>query len=184
MIKLKDILLEIGDASARKYQWTRHQIGDNPPYYRFTSDSGLSYQVFFSGSGGEYDVSFHTIDPETGHDNSTAMDTHKNEQYQIMATVVDIIKDFKLESPTPIELLDILPDKTDNDSEGFDNNRRYRMYAAYIEKLRWDIGDIRDVHYEDDSIEIRFDVDMVIRDRMKNRHGNKTEFDATGIKDK
>ena len=177
MIKLKDILLEIGDASARKYQWTRHDVGykETPPYYRFKSASGLSYQVFFSGGYGQYDVSFHTVDPETGHDNPSAEDTHANEQYQIMATVVDIIKDFKLNSPTPIELLDILPDKTDHDSEGFDNNRRYRMYAAYIEKLRWDIGDIRDVHYEDDSIEIRFDLDMVIRDRIK--HGTSNEAD-------
>jgi len=178
MIKLKSILFEIGDASAKKYVWSRHQIGDNPPYYRFTSDSGLSYQVFFSGSGGEYDVSFHTIDPETGHDNSTAMDTHKNEQYQIMATMVDIIKDFKIHSPTPMKLLDILPDKTDNDTEGFDDNRRYRLYAAYIENLRWDIGDIRDVDYNNDGIEIWFDEDMVAKNNIN------TKYDFTGIKDK
>ena len=29
MIKLKSILFEIGDASAKKYVWSRHQIGDN-----------------------------------------------------------------------------------------------------------------------------------------------------------
>ena len=96
------------------------------------------------------------------------MDTHKNEQYRIMATVVDIIKDFKNESPTPLEQLDILPDKTDYDYGGFDNNRRYRMYAAYIEKLRWDIGDIKDVEYSADDITIYFD---------------DVQYDTTGIKD-
>jgi hypothetical protein len=169
MIKLTSILQEIGDASAKKYPWRRSQIGNNPPYYRFTSDSGLEYQVFFSGNYGQYDVSFHTIDKETGHDNPSAMDTHKNEQYRIMATVVDIIKDFKNESPTPLEQLDILPDKTDYDYGGFDNNRRYRMYAAYIEKLRWDIGDIKDVEYSADDITIYFD---------------DVQYDTTGIKDR
>ena len=180
MIKLKDILLEIGDASARKYQWTRHNIGykETPPYYRFKSASGLTYQVFFSGSDGQFDVSFHTVDPETGHDNPSAQDTHANEQYQIMATIVDIIKDFKIHSPTPMKLLDILPDKTDHDTEGFDDNRRYRMYAAYIERLRWDLGDVRDVDYNNDGIEIWFDEDMVAKNNIN------TKYDFTGIQDK
>ena len=96
------------------------------------------------------------------------------EQYAIMSTMVDIIQDFRNnQSPEPVEQLDIVPDKSGTDSDGFNYNRRYKMYAAYIEKLRWMLG-IKDVDYDSEIITIEFELD----------YPSKHPYDSTGIKDK
>ena len=171
MIKLKSILAEIGDMSVPGYHWTTSTVPSNSTSdntYKFKSKSGLTYEVLFSGRYGLYDVSFYTISDD-GHESGTSQVTNMGEQYAIMSTVVDIIQDFRKEAPEHIEQLDILPDKSGYDYSGFDNNRRYKMYAAYIEKLRWSLG-VKDVEYQADGLTIYFDDDH--------------QFDSTGIKDK
>lgn len=174
MIKLKDILKEIGDASVPGYSWTlKPGSGFGGYFYQFETDSGLTYEVTFAGSYGTYDVSFYTIDKD-GDEMSTSEETNMGEQYGIMSTMVDIIQDFRNnQSPEPVEQLDIVPDKSGTDSDGFNYNRRYKMYAAYIEKLRWMLG-IKDVDYDSEIITIEFELD----------YPSNHPYDSTGIKDK
>lgn len=139
MIKLRDILNEVGEGTATPYKFKYMPLkGDSVRNklrhaYRFITDSRLQYEVnvfkiiprytenttltvMFSVVGGKYEDI-----------------TNKGEQYKIMATVIDIIKaDIELlakEGNPPVKMIEFTPEKADAT-----DNRRAKFYKAYIQK--------------------------------------------------
>lgn len=143
----------------------KHPGDDNKPwtadlsfFYNFENDKGYKYKVNFMGwvkvsdeyysrglrraLGGEknagpkevtfdssYNVSF---DVEFGQEE----ETNFQEQYRVLATVVQCVRDFIEQAdktPIPVKQLDIVPKAGEGEEKGMDN-RRGRFYLAYIQK--------------------------------------------------
>lgn len=119
------ILSEIGEATARPYSWNLIDEPDaeNDEYeYTFETDSDLYYVDIETEDRNEWEVIYKT---DTG-DYRTV--TNKGNVLRVMATIIDILKDF-IERENPRKII-IQPSKTTEDDE-----RRLKMYMAYIEKL-------------------------------------------------
>jgi hypothetical protein len=178
MIKLKNVLKEIGEASAKPYKWkaeysiqntldniqlvadetfkgpTSTRVTDALNYdYHFTSDqTGTKYTITIDMMVGrilklpflkptkpitkkkyflECTVAFDT-------DRNTMEDTNLNEQYRVMATVVDCIKDFitGVESSELFRIneIGIFPKADDETRRSSIGSKRGKLYKAYIEK--------------------------------------------------
>lgn len=114
MIKLKDILREIGEANIAPFNWTKTS-GDSPQQfkekmgmevfeegydtiitYKFTTDKGTQYVVDLQieedkewEKGIECEIDFSISDVEGKH---LPMDaTNRHEQYAVMSTITDIL---------------------------------------------------------------------------------------------
>ena len=62
--------------------------------------------------------------------------TNFQEQYRVLATVVQCVRDFVEQAdktPIPVKQLDIVPKAGEDEEKGMDN-RRGRFYLAYIKK--------------------------------------------------
>ena len=181
MIKLKDLIKEIGDASATPYKWearnsmedTLYNIKDaadkvfSKPsstrvidvqnyYYDFRStETDVEYEIVIENWAGkvtnlsflkgkpkpkkkyfiESSVSFDIIDNSSEEEMTI---TNLNEQYKVMATIVDCIKDFinQIEASESFQLneLHIFPKADVADTMSSIDSKRGRLYKAYIEK--------------------------------------------------
>ena len=142
MIKLMDILKEIGDATmAVDYQKTRTlKIND------------YSTLIIYNFKIGEdtYEVSTYLNPVEKGSDNITmsvefnmggytSSRTNRGVQYQVMSTITQMLKDYINEHPEVVEIV-YVPIK--NNSE---DDAREKLYKAYIKK------NIPDWKYSKDS---------------------------------
>jgi len=138
MIKLKDILTEVGEGTATpyKFKFKKSTFGGKERSYAFTTDSSLEYEASltslmstknFTSLKTNLYVSFKTV---TG-DYSDV--TNKGEQFKIMATVIAIIKaDIEFlakEGNPPVKVIKFAPEKSDDN-----DNRRANFYKAYIQK--------------------------------------------------
>jgi hypothetical protein len=99
-----------------------------------------------------YNVSF---DVEFGQEE----ETNFQEQYRVLATVVQCVRDFIEQAdktPIPVKQLDIVPKAGEGEKKGMDN-RRGRFYLAYIKKqVKTLPGDWSVVKmYGDDGVKIR-----------------------------
>ncbi len=104
MIKLKDILLEIGDLSAGYYDVTGPLFeagGKRYTKYKFNTDSGLRYDVVFYYTRADVEVWFETfgnVKPEDPQFSGDKLDmsktTDKGELYKVMATTFGIIEHY------------------------------------------------------------------------------------------
>lgn len=149
-------------------------------FYDFENDKGVKYSVNFRGwaqvsdnyfsyglrkaLGGDnvepnkvtfdsaYNVSF---DVEGGGE----QETNFQEQYRVLATVVQCVRDFIEQAdktPIPVMKLDIIPKTGEGEEKGMDN-RRGRFYLAYIKKQvktlpgNWSVINI----YGDGGVEIK-----------------------------
>ncbi len=155
MIKLIDILNEIGDASAKKYKWTIDRGSTTPQEYanyiefstpqdittyQFTTDKGTKYTVEMDyGWSDRYeglivDVNFWAHD-EYGIDSEMSV-TNLGEQYEIMATVTDIVISWinEWDKHVPIGKVIIAPKSEEDEDTSFGNttSKRGKMYALYI----------------------------------------------------
>lgn len=136
MIKLRDILKEIGEGTATPYKFKYIPLkGDSDRHrYRFTTDSKLEYHVdLFNKLDREdrYTILTVMFNVMGGLDYSQI--TNRGEQYKIMATVINIIKaDIELiakEGYPTVKKVEFTPEKNnDNDT------RRASLYKAYIQK--------------------------------------------------
>lgn len=119
--KLMKQLDEIGDSSVPPYKWHK------------TPQSVGSMEWFaFDADGMEYKVLIHTKSDEIGidyfADDDTEVVTNQGNQYKIMSTVMDIVRD-KLDRDPNIKVISFVP------SQNFDNDkRREKFYTAYIKK--------------------------------------------------
>ena len=133
MIKLKDILNEVGEGTATpyKFKFKKSTFGRTVLHkersYAFTTDSNLEYEVSLTSLKTDLYVSFKTV---TG-DYSDV--TNKGEQFKIMATVIAIIKaDIEFlakEEDPPVKVIKFAPEKADDNDD-----RRANFYKAYIQK--------------------------------------------------
>jgi hypothetical protein len=184
MIKLSEILKEIGEASADALQWTTNDNPANdfkrisrskwPSYtiktiytakseidptlkYDITFDTQLkrddpnskSYKVFNSSSdwvSADKIISRTNVGFKVSTDlNNTFAETNLNEQYRLMATVIECILDFvsKVEG-LKIEVEDhmytvvvdklLFAPKADNADDISMNSRRARLYTIFVKK--------------------------------------------------
>jgi hypothetical protein len=130
MIKLIDILNEIGDATmAVDYQKTRTKIND---YYTL---------IVYNFKIGEdlYEVDTYVSPIEKGSDNTRmsvsfnmggypSTRTNRGVQYQVMSTITQILKDYINEHP---ELVEIEYEPLKNSSL---DDTREKLYKAYVKK--------------------------------------------------
>jgi hypothetical protein len=160
MIKLKNILLEIGEGTAKpyKYKLTRTEsdpdFGDYFRLYEFVTDLGTHYEVMF-----EIEEDFSKDEPwefmniEFGVDEKDGggvdykVETNRGEVFRVMATIVDITKSI-LKERKNIKTLTFSGAKKDED-----DNRRNKLYMAYIKKH---IPNVKNV--EVDGSEVKVDI--------------------------
>lgn len=127
MIKLKSILKEVGEGTAKPYKYSVEFEDDEEVKYNFQTDSGLKYEISLfqaprSRTNHRLVVAFKT---QTGNYEEL---TNKGEQFRIMATVVDAIKKYLVKAPKVSDISFTPAKETGND------DRRATLYKAYIAK--------------------------------------------------
>ena len=154
MIRLKDILYEIGDASAKPFAFKKTD-GDSAEEYKGNDMTELIYE-FTTDKQTKYTVSIdldamrtpRTISSEVDFGAQTAGggysldDTNMGEQYRVMSTIKDIVFDFieEWQEHWYIHNLEVAPIKStdgdDDDTDSIDgvDSRRGKLYLAYIKK--------------------------------------------------
>ena len=160
MIKLKNILLEIGEGTAKpyKYKLTRTEsdpdFGDYFRLYEFVTDLGTHYEVMFEieedyskDEPWEFMNIEFGVDEKDGGGVSYKVETNRGEVFRVMATIVDITKSI-LKERKNIKQLTFSGSKKDED-----DNRRNNLYMAYIKKH---VPNIKNV--EVDGSEIKVDI--------------------------
>jgi len=154
MIKLKDILYEIGEASAKPFAFKKTS-GDSAEEYKGNDSNNVVYE-FTTDKQTKYLVSIdqspmrtpRTISSEVDFGAQTAGggfsldDTNMGEQYRVMSTIKDIVFDFieEWQEHWYIHNLEVAPIKStdggDDDTDSIDgvDSRRGKLYLAYIKK--------------------------------------------------
>ena len=127
-----DSLNEVGDATQKPYSWTRRVSEDEDDGliegvdYRFTTDLDTNYVAFFQMVGPmEYEFGFNIPG------GNQAQTSNKGELFRVMATMVAIMKDFMDLMGNDWSEISFSGSK---DPSRFDDNRRDKLYMAYIKK--------------------------------------------------
>lgn len=160
MIRLKDILFEIGDGGSKpyKYKLTRTEsdpdFGDYFRLYEFVTDLGTHYEVMFEieedyskDEPWEFMNIEFGVDEKDGGGVSYKVETNKGEVFRVMATIVDITKSILKERKNIKQLTFSGAKKSEDD------NRRNNLYMAYIKKH---IPNVKNV--EVDGSEVKVDI--------------------------
>ena len=153
MIKLIDILNEIGDSSAQKYDWRfkgKHVTSDVINLdYEFKTDSDIQYFVKLTvrespstSSAFEMMVAFGVgksiIKKAFGDKKPFAQVVNKGELYRVMATVIDIVKDGiekMAQDDYPVKIILFKPEQEKETATGFKvTDQRAKLYMAYIKQ--------------------------------------------------
>ena len=127
-----DSLNEVGDATQKPYSWTR-KVSKDPDDgliegvdYRFTTDLDTNYIAFFQMVGPmEYEFGFNIPG------GNQAQTSNKGELFRVMATMVAIMKNFMDLMGNDWSEISFSGSK---DPSRFDDNRRDKLYMAYIKK--------------------------------------------------
>jgi hypothetical protein len=134
---------EVGEGSAKTYDWELLQTNPGDYTYGFTTDSGVEYEVnlvvlnYEDDETGEFinglEIGFSA--GEKGEGKSDIEVINKGEVFRVMATIVEIIQfaiklvpDFK---PTNA----IIYNPARKKGEGATGNQRDKLYQAYIKKV-------------------------------------------------
>lgn len=160
MIRLKNILFEIGDGGSKpyKYKLTRTEsdpdFGDYFRLYEFVTDLGTHYEVMFEieedyskDEPWEFMNIEFGVDEKDGGGVSYKVETNKGEVFRVMATIVDITKSILKERKNIKQLTFSGAKKSEDD------NRRNNLYMAYIKKH---IPNVKNV--EVDGSEVKVDI--------------------------
>lgn len=142
MIKLKDLLKELGDSSGiTPYSWNQTLDGEDFKGYEFQTNAGLEYYLNIAIQEGDEekdsaDIEFGVIksrDPEGDWepDLDYSVTPTKGDVFKIMATVVDILKSFIKDNPG-IKYLYFTAAKTKEGSQ--EMGQRLKLYMQYIKK--------------------------------------------------
>ena len=142
MIKLRDILKEVGEGTATPYKWKKASTKEDTVFFTFTTDQATSYKVAlgnyvyedFHENDKEYpaiEVSFGIV-PKNMSINimfNASIVSNKGEMYRVMSTIVDIIKDY-IKRNDNIKAIIYEPIKKEGE-KGF---KRNDLYMAFIKK--------------------------------------------------
>ena len=128
----KEDINEVGDATQKPYNWNR-TVSKDPDDgliegvdYRFTTDLHTNYVAFFQMVGPmEYEFGFNIPG------GNQAQVSNKGELFRVMATMVAIMKDFMDLMGNDWSEISFSGSK---DPSRFDDNRRDKLYMAYIKK--------------------------------------------------
>ena len=145
MIKLRDILKEVGEGTATPYKWKKVFTKEDTVFFAFKTDQGTSYKVALENYVYEdfhddnkelpaIEVSFGIIpgaEPNMYGDYTGDMFTvsNKGEMYRVMSTIVNIIKDY-IKRNDNIKAIIYEPIKKEGE-KGF---KRNDLYMAFIKK--------------------------------------------------
>lgn len=152
MIRLKDILYEIGDGSSKAFPWKYHKdhpAADSQDFvYTFKTDKGDYYVSFTLSGNNEWDLAFGLLGSnssnEWGIDADYGVVTGIG-AFKVMATIVEIVKDFldytykayiddkNLFGEVEPKKISFNTTKEEGRSENEDS-RRSNLYKAYIQK--------------------------------------------------
>ena len=117
MIKLIDILKEIGNANTQSYEYSY----DGPNYRAyFTTEHNIQYKVSFKIINNRRDISSGVI-YDSDDDPDFEVITNKGNIYRIMSTIISIINR---------AISEFNPNEIKFDSD----NKRIKLYKNYIEK--------------------------------------------------
>jgi hypothetical protein len=128
--QVKVVLKEIGDASSKPYEYKiEFEEPDQEIQYEFTTDSKLKYEISIAQVKPLRDsqnirlvVAFKTTQ------GTYETSTNKSEQFKIMATVIDAVKEYLAKVPNATEISFTPSKSTETDT------RRASLYKAYIAK--------------------------------------------------
>lgn len=138
MMKLIDLLREVGEATAKPYKW--HRLEDEEDYksYGFETDSDLRYQLEIAVSEGDKELDSAVVTfGIAGDDESDYFFTDydkvptKGELYKVMATVVSILKDF-IKKNKQVKYIYFTTNKLGKEV-GKDQSARLNLYRRYIQ---------------------------------------------------
>ena len=137
MIKLRDILKEVGEATSVPYKWKKASTKRRTVFFTFTTDQDTSYKVALENleykDFKENDKELPAIEVSFGIKENGAYSpttvTNKGEVYRVMSTIVDIIKDY-LNRNKMIKAIIYEPLKKEGE-KGF---KRNDLYMAFIKK--------------------------------------------------
>jgi hypothetical protein len=124
MIKLINLLSEVGDATSKPYRSDLYNISGDTKVYGFTTDKGTMYTVELvqaTDKNNILDVSFYPVDEEDPDKEDFTVNTNKGELYRVMSTVVDIVRK-NLEKHPEIKELEFTPTSLTRSS----------LYISYI----------------------------------------------------
>ena len=152
---LYDVITEIGDGGSKPYNYklTREE-GDGFRLYEFVTDLGTHYEVMFTieedfskDEPWEFMNIEFGVDEKDGGGVDYKVETNRGEVFRVMATIVDITKSI-LKERKNIKTLTFSGAKKDED-----DNRRNKLYMAYIKKH---IPNVKNV--EVDGSEVKVDI--------------------------
>jgi len=134
------LIHEIGDGSGKSFDFNLTQHSNVYAKYEFETDQNTEYKVAFvndkldnKNNQDIWELSFGNVKDAYGHKAmSTETDTNKGEQYKVMATIINIVKDF-IKRYKNIDGIRF---------HGTDD-RRNNMYAKYVSNhmgSNWEVG--------------------------------------------
>ncbi len=170
MIKLIDILNEIGDSSAQKYDWRfkgKYDTGDVINLdYEFKTDSDTQYFVKLTVKESDasslafemmvaFGVGRSIVKKAFGDKKPFAQVVNKGEVFRVMATIIDIVKDGiekMAQDNYPVKIILSKPEKEKETATGFKStDQRAKLYMAYI-KQNMDM--VYSVKQKGDTVEV------------------------------
>ena len=178
MIKLKDILREIGEANIKPFNWAK-TAGDSPQQfkekmvmdifkdygydsinnYKFTTDKGTHYSVDLMIEEDEYKEGIECeIDFSVEEKYWLPMDaTNMHEQYAVMSTITDILVTWinEWDKEFYISKITVDPIKDEGGSGVFRaQNKRGKLYHAFMKKQLHKLNKEYSINVFDDHFEI------------------------------
>jgi hypothetical protein len=129
MIKLLDILKEIGDASSQPYKFEFYGSPyDEERYYGFET-SHYPYSVHITNyEDNEIEISFFVPNEKDPDQERYDIETNRGDLFKIMATVVAIVKQ-DLKTHPEVDTLIFTPVKKQG---AIDNSSRANLYLRYV----------------------------------------------------
>ena len=124
---IESIIKEIGDLSAKSYQYTATTIRNRHKEYHFTTDSGLDYNVeLYLGQSG-----YLVVDFSVGEDYDFSVITNKGELYKIMSTIANIIKnEIKLNN----KIIGVVYQPSEDKVKSGYDKKRDKLYRIFLNK--------------------------------------------------
>ena len=135
MIKLIDLLNEIGEGTSKPYEWKELSSNEWSTYVSFITDSETEYQVnldyFTSNLPFAPDLPGMSVDfsakPKGEYDFSNTIVVNKGEVYRVMSTIANIIKYYLKDN----KVIEYAPEKKSGEDFG---KQRDNLYKAFMKK--------------------------------------------------
>lgn len=148
-MKLIQLIQEIGDASSKPFKWRKWSENEYYSKYVFRADSDISYSVTIENDNTTYGGKAIVVEFSADHDKLSQLNkdksekfmTNKGEQYRILNTVMEIVKDaiksrnkglFK----KPVKYLVFTPMVRSGKDDWLDpmKNARTKLYLAFVKQ--------------------------------------------------